>query len=274
MKKLFNPLYNTVWFQPCVVLIVSFAFFFIFTHNGLIFILDLILPFLLLPWMIRVSASLLQQRKYVKAIIVIMVNLLSVGIFWLFPYIFLAGYLPKYEGSVMDEKSSKDFGIHIATYSCLNDCVLDSIYLKPVLWTQFSNDYVNLQNKEEIIVYPKFICYSCRFSDEDNFQKMVKAGYNVNWPRYYYTDDNGCRYSFVKFGVNAADVKDTITMYLKTTEPPYHIIDSLTFIRSTDTNIPDWSNNLEEHHRYISRSMKENFLDKIYYRYFWSEIIH
>lgn len=270
MKPHGYKLQDSVWLQPIIGCVSAFVIFFILPHNGLTFFFDLLLPLLLLPWMIVVIRNLVERHQYVKVIIVAVADMLSIAIFGLLPVI-MFGFLPIIEPDpVMDEEDSKKFDIYLASYSCSENVVLDSIILNPKIWTQYRNRYTDYQNKEEIIVNPNFICYSCRIDKDAHYHKLLQMGYDLDWSLRYRNDSKGNSYTFAEYGVKTIDVKDTIVLHICKKGCHNDYVDSLTFVRTSELNVPAWDINQESVTRHVNRTWKQKFMDRIYYDYFWS----
>lgn len=272
MNKLLSKYIKSAWLEPLVGCLAAFLIFFVFLHNGLVFFLDLFLPLLLLPWTVYLVKKLFVSHKYIKALGIIIANIVALCMFWLLPVV-IFGYLPKDEDPVMDEDESKSFGIYVASYKCINNVVLDSMVLDLDIWTQYSNNYTSYQSKEDIVVKPSFICYSCIIRNEQFYNKIKQVDYGVNWDCYLHKGANGENYIFAEYGVLTSDVKDTIVMHIKKYTNSQQIVDSLTFVRDSKPHVPDWDVKQKTIRRHINRSWKQRFLDRLYYDYFWVHIL-
>lgn len=252
--------------------LLALLFFFAIPHNGLTLFICLFLPIVQWFWMLLVIRNQIRQHCIGKAIAVLFANMLSLGILSLIPVIML-NYLPKVEDPVMNVDDSKQFGIYVASYACINPVVFDSISPDLDVWAQYSNNYISYQSKEDIVVTPRFVSYSCIIRNEFLYQKMVQMEYGLDWQGYYRCDSDGKNYVFAEYGVTAPAIKDTIVMHIIDYKDHYQTVDSLTFVRTSDLLVPDWDVCQKTIRRHIPKSYKQRFLDRVYNDYFWNRIL-
>lgn len=269
MRMLHTLTLHSFGLEVVVTFVIALLFVFVLPHNGLTFFFFLFWFFFHLFWMTIIFKKQIAHHQICKATFFLIANLLSFGILMLLPII-VFNYLPKSEDPVMDENESKQFDIYVASYTCTDNVILDSIDLNLELWTQYANKYVTFQSKEDIAVSPRFICYSCVIKNDRLYQNMTQMEYGIDWCGYYRKDAKGQNIVFAEYGVVASDVKDTIVMHITNLRDHCQIVDSLTFVRTTDPLVPDWGICQNTIRRHIDRSFKQRFLDRIYFDYFWN----